>query len=483
MPSTARSTPTPTATPTTMVGATGTSEIAESAEPRPVDVTTRPPTPDGLPARPMRPSPTEPPTRLATSTDPTPTPEGVLLHFEEWSGVATPSIEERIFWSDVVVRASLTSSGNGVLNFMAVEYLKGTGPTTFSVSAPTTGRPTTWDDAEALLFLARDQTRSSGGFRFTNATQDTTPEDSIGPTTYTGKLPDGYTPGTSNPVWLPRAAGRTSHYNDSPDPPVELQEVRNKIAWLGGTGPGYDFCIRTALNDIRGHRDWLAYFGSPWTPDPIPLSAASGQTAGTVVTEWWFGAPPLYNRIWLVGPDANVLEARISDADNSPSNGFSHAFVTKRPLPAGTYDVLHQEQRHFSFPCDFVSERKVPWRVTVTAPAGTLHETLFDPVAIGAAVGADAANGVLDAAGFTVGGTATTLQALKWEGGVVTMQLSSAASLSGYDMDVIDLDGSISLTLSVASATSNAGGTLTWDVANQPWHAGDQLMLRIRVAS
>ena len=64
----------------------------------------------------------------------------------------------------------------------------------------------------------------------------------------------------------------------------------------------------------------------------------------------------------------------------------------------------------------------------------------------------------------------------------MTMELSPAASLSGYDMDVIELDGSTSLTLSVAGATSNAGGTLTWAVTDQPWHAGDQLMLRLRTA-
>ena len=40
---------------------------------------------------------------------------------------------------------------------------------------------------------------------------------------------------------------------------------------------------------------------------------------------------------------------------------------------------------------------------------------------------------------------------------MVTMQLSPAAPLSGYDMDVIELDGSVSLTLSVADATSNTG--------------------------
>ena len=132
-------------------------------------------------------------------------------------------------------------------------------------------------------------------------------------------------------------------------------------------------------------------------------------------------------------------------------------------------------------PCNYISEEAGAfWTVTVTAPTGTLHEALFDPAAIGAAVGADAANGVVEPAGFTAGGTATTLQALKWESGVVTMELSPAASLSGYDIDVIELDGSVTLTLAFdAAVAGDNSGVLTWAMPDQPWHAGDQLMLRI----
>ena len=38
--------------------------------------------------------------------------------------------------------------------------------------------------------------------------------------------------------------------------------------------------------------------------------------------------------------------------------------------------------------------------VTVTAPAGTVHEAFFDPVVIGSGVGADASNGVLEPKAF-----------------------------------------------------------------------------------
>ena len=89
---------------------------------------------------------------------------------------------------------------------------------------------------------------------------------------------------------------------------------------------------------------------------------------------------------------------------------------------------------------------------------------------------------MLDAAGFTVGGAATTIDGLKWEGGTLTLELSPAASLIGHALDFIALDGSVTLSLDGGAATVS-GGTLTWSVADQPWQAGDLLMLRIRTGS
>ena len=99
-------------------------------------------------------------------------------------------------------------------------------------------------------------------------------------------------------------------------------------------------------------------------------------------------------------------------------------------------------------------------------------------MAIGVAVGTDGTNGVLKPAAFTVGGASATITSLEWESGVVTMTLNPSASLAGHAVDLIALDGSVSLTLSFDDATQS-GGALTWSVANQPWNAGDLLMLRI----
>ena len=91
--------------------------------------------------------------------------------------------------------------------------------------------------------------------------------------------------------------------------------------------------------------------------------------------------------------------------------------------------------------------------------------------------------GALKPAAFSVNGEQTTIQALKWENGIVTMGLSAGVPLTGHRMDFIALDGSVSLSLSFDDTqTQSESGLLTWNVPQQPWQDGDQLMLRIRNA-
>ena len=95
--------------------------------------------------------------------------------------------------------------------------------------------------------------------------------------------------------------------------------------------------------------------------------------------------------------------------------------------------------------------------VHVTAPVEAVHEAFFDPVAIGAAVGADGANGVLKPAAFTVGGASATITSLKWESGAVTMELNPSASLAGHAIDFIALDGSVTTALCRSTPPRRAG--------------------------
>ena len=63
----------------------------------------------------------------------------------------------------------------------------------------------------------------------------------------------------------------------------------------------------------------------------------------------------------------------------------------------------------------------------------------------------------------------------------MVLSLDPYASLDGYTLDFIALDGSVSLSLRVEDATiDSVTGTYSWPVADQPWANGDKLMLRIR---
>ena len=151
--------------------------------------------------------------------------------------------------------------------------------------------------------------------------------------------------------------------------------------------------------------------------------------------------------------------------------------VTGRPLPQGTYRFYWFVQGPYNALCDGVPEL-VKTRdeviVTVTASEGTLHEAFFDPVTLASGVGADSSNGVLNPASFSVDGTSTSITGLKWESGSVVLSLSPYSSLSGHKLDFIELDGSVSLSLAVSSATEDSSaGTLSWSVSDQPWHNGD----------
>ena len=116
-------------------------------------------------------------------------------------GKSTASLEERIYLSDVVVRARLRSAQDGVLRFGNGQYLKGTGPARFTVRAATEGRNTEWDNQDAILFLKR-LTGETEDFEFMDSTKWNYSVRDMA-TYYTGDLPEGYMVDSRNPVWLP----------------------------------------------------------------------------------------------------------------------------------------------------------------------------------------------------------------------------------------------------------------------------------------
>ncbi len=160
-----------------------------------------------------------------------------------------------------------------------------------------------------------------------------------------------------------------------------------------------------------------------------------------------------YDREWLEGEHSHLLGV------DAPG-----AIYALRPLPAGKYRVFFNHQNHIYFPCNYypeIARNRVIIELGVTAPAGTLAESFFDPYASSTAV---------------VG--ATTVGTISWQSGRVTADLTR--SVTGHVLDFIDLKGATTLSLIVADATEDDAGALTWTAPTQPWRAGDKLMLRVR---
>ena len=159
--------------------------------------------PPGPPSSIQTPAPDEPSRSLSESatSDLGPTPESRVMAsqiYDDFFGAAVASLEERIYLSDIVVLARLLSAEGDVLRFRAVEYLKGTGASEFTVRASTVGRDTQYDDRDAVLFLvvSDGQARSGGGtppsaFDFADSTTFDYAPDSYGPTRYAGNRPVG----------------------------------------------------------------------------------------------------------------------------------------------------------------------------------------------------------------------------------------------------------------------------------------------------
>ena len=122
-----------------------------------------------------------------------------------------------------------------------------------------------------------------------------------------------------------------------------------------------------------------------------------------------------------------------------------------RPLPSGSYEFNVHERWHEYAICNFVIEHG--WTVTSTAPSGTLHELFFDPVNIGSGVAADATNGLLKPAALTdANGASATLSSISYDSDTVKLEVTPDDALAGHIVDIIELDGTVSLSLDVADA-------------------------------
>ena len=452
------------------------------------------------------------------------------------------SIEERILTSDVVARVRLVSAGGTVLpypgppkkymgvlvfRFQVLEYLKGSGssevvaiareldsldstPAEADAAVPylVAARDTRWDDREAIVFLESNEPGQRSQYLIGR---------------YSVLEEDDYSLASRfSRNWLPEAATDTSVGTRSTDtaekrfllaapssagedsaPTITVRTLKKRIADVdreiaaGDGSEEYRACI-LEKHAVRRKLSWeIATKGSvlSWKHD---YALGSGVPSGSVVYEDLVGglAPDRTGRYWLEGGEdkdlftVEVVGTPFPFTYASPNDAIMSTLriSTIRPLPTGDYTFHSEGIWGGRLVCSRqplgLEKGRYSRHVHVTAPVDVLHEAFFDPVAIGDAVGAAGNNGVLKPAAFRVGGVSTTMQSLKWENGTVTMKLKPSASLAGNAIDFIALDGSVALTLSFDDAGSARTLTgQTWSVADQPWQAGDLLMLRIGPAA
>ena len=507
---------------------------ASAAPPEPIDL----PPMDVLDwPRPTTPTPTATPEarQLATSSVPS-VPGGEALLAERIAGsdivarVEIVSVQQAVESSrtfDVTSNRYLPAMFGKALEytFTVHEYLKGSGgsrvvglaldkaeryPTRVEAEASSTdhlsARDTQWEDREAIVFMAELSPRQTNRYffgiirtrygevdmytlasRYAKKWLPSTTEPSDGDSTGQQQTDEREylldVPGTSG-------GSQSSRTPQSTPPTMSLTALKAEVAMIeaeiaaGDGTDAYKYCVYEKYKNQRVSDARLASYIASGQPMEARLFAlGSGLAEGTRVNQRGISYYSL-TRGAIEGADSDLFEV-------NPVG----VVRTLRPLPAGEYRFTYLERRPELDPCDApIPESAKNFRqyaVDVTAPAGSLHEAFFDPVTVGTAVKADVTNGVLRPATFTDANHASaTVQSISYEPptsgsvhGTVKLQVDPHTGLGGHRLELIELDGSVSLWLEIDEATVDAPNkTLSWSVTSQPWEDGDKLMLRIEEA-
>ena len=419
-------------------------------------------------------------------------------------------------------------------SFDVVEYLKGTGSSTLvavaydidvpfktKLGATTLGenllaqRNSTWDDRDAIVFLADNHPslpstkaanrywmgilRYNGEDRYTIASRHARhwlPAEKA-----SGSLPSTASADPSFLLGVPSAAEATaavSAYSSSTTTAatIRLSQLKSRIASIAtelNAGDGsqeYRRCLYLKYERQRHQRytrNWLAKQDLP-RGSHENHAFTSGHPAGTHIyadklapyLQQYAAEPPNGGEgtFGLLGQDGKLFTAR-----------WPGVISSARPLPKGEYRYHFAHRSADLVVCDGwsdIDKLNELVVITVTAPAGALHEAFFDPIYATSSgeYRADASLGVLKPAGYRKAGdtATTTIHSIAWKAQQATLTTSPGALPANHHVDFIALDGSVSLRLDVDTATTTTSGgkhTLSWRICRQPWHAGDKLMLRI----
>ena len=276
---------------------------------------------------------------------------------------------------------------------------------------------------------------------------------------------------------------------------ITLGALKQRIAAVtaelnaGDGSEEYKDCVKMRYEFDRMDRYFIAQGEGQRVEPMYPTHEFdSGQPAGTTIYADQIGgaeSTEKRSRLWFDGQDAALFNVVAGDPTRVPQEWgftFTQSVVSARPIPAGEYRANNNFLRFPFIPCNHVFTYEMT--MTVTAPEGTVHEAFFDPVVIGAAVGADGSRGVLKPASFAIEGVGTTdIKRIRWESARVEMQIDPPGRPTGHHIDFIALDGTVVLRLDFDDAVDvvEEGRTraLTWGVCERPWNDGDLLMLRI----
>ena len=286
---------------------------------------------------------------------------------------------------------------------------------------------------------------------------------------------------------------------------LTLAELRKAIAAIKveiATGDGsadYRSCVYIKYAKIREWDDareeagtlTAAFSGQSGQPALTALVYESENVVGVLhYNELGIGyMPDTYGRRWIEGPASDYLTVREIGKTpdylraDKPSGDppdiflFTNKIAMTRPLPAGEYVFHYNRMGPGRTICNLQDERErnaVTSTATLTAPGGTKAEALFDPSAL------DGVSATSTARLYVVpdAPASTAIGPIKWKAGTLQVQLTPARLFDGHHLDFIALDGTLAETVKVDDA-NRSGNTLSWPVPEQPWAAGDKMMVRL----
>ena len=425
-----------------------------------------------------------------------------------------------------------------VFRFQVMEYIKGSGGKQLVVRAGNGGgwhdtidesnrdawkealdqafyneRDSRWDDREALVFLENEDegyrlTSSSvgGNVDAEGAYQFTSPEPDQGAFLWNYAVSHN-----DNKAWLPAASSAADASGENGfliDALPKFSEPNVDAASRGSTTSVADVrrrikAIETKIakkSHIAEYSDCLsamyryeAYLRSGmWRTGANHIQIASGVHRDQKITPGYtnfsrekFNGVEVTSKWWTSGPDARFFEYRNANPvppEHDPSRGIAMNAMTTRPLVSGEYRIFLNNHPPYWQYCEYEPEFMHNWLeqvITVIAPTGTLHEAFFDPVAL-----TNPSDGIgvrySPKTSFTLPDkTTVTLDYLYYAPGIVKMGTTPHNALSGYEMDIIELDGKVSSTFAFGGS-GNTSAPHEWANCVQPWGIGDKLMLRIR---